>query len=82
MLHEIGHTVEDTDIGGTLAINPYITDTGIDDPNSSDPGNLLAINVGGGPIEATLPIPMPAICRKAPQRPRRSPPACRRIRTT
>ena len=53
MLHEIGHTVG-FDIGGTLAINPFITDTGIDDPNSSDPGNLLAINVGGGAIEATF----------------------------
>jgi hypothetical protein len=53
MLHEIGHVVGMA-TGGSLRINMFTTDTGIDDPNSTAPGNLLAVNVGGGPIEATF----------------------------
>jgi hypothetical protein len=53
MLHEIGHVVG-MSTGGSLRINMFTTDTGIDDPNSASPGNLLAVNVGGGPIEATF----------------------------
>jgi hypothetical protein len=53
MLHEIGHCVG-VDYGTPLAITPFVTDTGIDDPNDPAPGNLLAFNIGGGPIEATF----------------------------
>jgi len=53
MLHEIGHVVGMA-TGGSYRINMFTTDTGIDDPNSTNPGNLLAVNVGGGPVEATF----------------------------
>src|SRR3954466_15494492 len=53
MLHEIGHVVG-MDTASPLRMALFTTDTGIDDPTSTAPGNLLAVNVGGGPIEATF----------------------------
>jgi hypothetical protein len=54
MIHEIGHAVGISQEFSTLSIASLITDTGVDDPNSTAAGNLLAFNVGGGPIEATF----------------------------
>ena len=53
MLHEIGHAMGIfTD--PNLLFNNFLTDTGIDDPISTTAGNLFALNIGGGPIEATI----------------------------
>src|SRR5262245_44666778 len=54
VLHELGHVLGISQEHPTLAIAQYVTDTGIDDPNDANPGNLMAINIGGGPIEATF----------------------------
>ncbi len=51
--HELGHVLGISSQSGLLIQN-FITDTGVDDPNSAAAGNLLAFNVGGGPIEATF----------------------------
>ncbi|MEZ6073496.1 MAG: hypothetical protein R3C10_25275 [Pirellulales bacterium] len=53
MVHELGHVLGFSRQPGLLLQN-FMTDTGIDDPNDTDPGNLIAFNVGGGPIEATF----------------------------
>ncbi len=53
MIHEIGHAVGITQ-NASVAMSTFTTDTGIDDPNSATAGNLLAFNVGGGPVEATF----------------------------
>lgn len=53
VLHELGHLLGFTTFGGLL-IDNFLTDTGIQDPQTSDAGNLFALNLGGGPIEATI----------------------------
>jgi Ca2+-binding RTX toxin-like protein len=63
IVHEIGHTVGfswGVVPGGFLGLfgsSPrlarFLTNTGIDDPMSASPGNLLTFNPDGGAIEAT-----------------------------
>lgn len=50
--HEVCHAVGIL-IGGSPAINQFLTNTGVTDPVDGT-GTLYAFNVGGGPIEATL----------------------------
>ncbi|MEX0938641.1 MAG: hypothetical protein WDZ59_12340 [Pirellulales bacterium] len=47
LVHEIGHAVGVL-TGGSLAINDFVSNSGVDDPNSDDSGNLLLMNVPGG----------------------------------
>ncbi|MGE3638446.1 MAG: beta strand repeat-containing protein, partial [Pirellulales bacterium] len=56
IVHEIGHAVGISEQHPTLSIASFLTDSGVDDPSDSNPsgGNLVAFNVGGGPIEATF----------------------------
>ena len=51
--HELGHALGVNDTPGLTILN-FLTDTGIDDPRDSTPGNLVAFNVNGGPVEATF----------------------------
>ena len=53
MVHEIGHCLGITQ-NSAYALSNFLTDSGVDDPNSNSAGNLWAFNVGGGPIEATF----------------------------
>jgi hypothetical protein len=53
-LHEIGHVMGISTQFPALLINNFTTVTNVDDPNTTDAGNLVAVNIGGGPIEATL----------------------------
>ncbi|MBC8108158.1 MAG: hypothetical protein H7Z14_16350, partial [Anaerolineae bacterium] len=54
-LHELGHALGfDNTPGGPLLISNYLVQTNIDDPNDTRPGNLVAVNIGGGPIEYTM----------------------------
>jgi hypothetical protein len=50
--HEIGHAVGIAR-GSGLAINNYLTNTGVKDP-ANGTSDLYAFNVGGGPNEATI----------------------------
>jgi hypothetical protein len=53
MVHELGHVLGISNATGLSILN-FITDTMIDDPSDSAPGNLLAFNVNGGPVEAVF----------------------------
>ena len=54
-LHELGHALGfDNTPGGHSLISNYLVQTNIDDPNDTRPGNLVAVNIGGGPIESTM----------------------------
>lgn len=51
--HEIGHAVGMIRNTNYL-LTDFLTDTGVDDPNTTDAGNLFSYNFGGGAIEATF----------------------------
>ena len=53
MVHEIGHCLGITQ-NSAYSLSNFLSDTGIDDPNSMTAGNLWAFNVGGGAVEATF----------------------------